>query len=176
MSSTYDCVIEQIVQSIFSTMLETDLVRVDEPARADQESLLAAVQIAGQWTGSVVLGLSPGVARDSAVAMLRLRGLETTDADRQEVAAELVNMIGGNLKSLLPGPSFLSLPTIVSGREFGLQIHDAELIDDVLLMSQAGPVRVRLYVQLTPAAALDERTKSFPGNVLHECGEAIDGA
>ena len=40
---------------------------------------------------------------------------DVTEVDQQDVASELVNMIGGNLKSLLPGPSFLSLPTIVSG-------------------------------------------------------------
>ena len=147
MIATYDNVIEQIAQSVFSTMLNIDLARVDEPVPPDQELLLATVHIAGQWTGSVVMALSQQVARDSAAAMFQFAGTDVTAADQQEVASELVNMIGGNLKSLLPGPSFLSLPTIVSGHDFGLQVHDAELLDDIVLSCDAGLLRMRLYVK-----------------------------
>jgi len=145
MTTTYDCVIEQIVQSIFSTMLEMDLLRTDETLPADDDSLLAAIQIAGEWTGSVLLQLSADVARESAAAMLQMSSSEVTDGDWSDVAAELVNMIGGNLKSLLPGPSFLSLPTIVSGRDIAFQVQDAELVENVTLISRAGPVFVRVY-------------------------------
>jgi len=145
MTTTYDCVIEQIVQSIFSTMLEMDLVRAEEISPTDDESLLAAIQIAGEWMGSVVLQLSTDVARESTAAMLQLENSEVTEGDRRDVAAELVNMIGGNLKSLLPGPSFLSLPTIVSGRDIGFQVQDAELVENVALTSRTGSVFVRVY-------------------------------
>lgn len=151
MSAGYDDVIEQIVQSVFATMLNLDVVRA-EPASSLRESPLAAVQIAGQWMGSVMLGLSPDVATAAAAAMLQIPADRVTDDDRQDVAAELVNMIGGNLKSLLPAPSFLSLPTIVSGREFGLHVHDAELLDEVALATPRGKLRVRLYVQLPQPA------------------------
>jgi chemotaxis protein CheX len=147
METTYDSVIEQIVQSIFSTMLNINLVRVEEPAPSDHESLLAAVQIAGQWTGSAVLALSFEVASESAAAMLKLPLKEVTEADRKDVAAEIVNMIGGNLKSVLPGPSFLSLPTIIAGHDLDLQVHHAELIDDVVLRTESGSLRIRLYAK-----------------------------
>ena len=88
-------------------MLNIDLFRVDEPAPPDHDLLLATVHIAGEWTGSVVLALSQPVAIESAAAMLHIdcRGRHATD--QHDVASELVNMIGGNLKSLLPGPSLL---------------------------------------------------------------------
>ena len=35
----------------------------------------------------------------------------------------------------------------VRGREFGLQVHDAELLDDVLLAGEAGLLRLRLYAK-----------------------------
>ncbi len=148
MDTTYASMIEQIVATIFSSMLNDDLFRVEEPPPADAESLLATVQIAGQWTGSVVLSLSPEIATRSAVAMLNIAPEEVTADDRQDVAAELANMVGGNLKSVLPGPSFLSLPTIVAGREFGLQVHDAQLIEDLVLRSESGSLRVRLYEKI----------------------------
>lgn len=153
METAYDNVIEQIAQSVFVTMLNLELVRSGEPAPTDQESLLATVHIAGQWTGSVVLALSPTIACESAAAMLQMSAADVTDADREEVASELANMVGGNLKSLLPGPSFLSLPTIVSGREFAMQVRDAALLDDVSLVCDAGALRVRLYVQVPKSNA-----------------------
>lgn len=93
METTYDSIIEQITQSIFSTMLNKDLVRVDEPTLADRDSLLATVQITGGWMGSVVLAFSPDIARTSAAAMLQVSDQGVTDADKQDVAAELARYV-----------------------------------------------------------------------------------
>jgi chemotaxis protein CheX len=152
MNTAQENVIEQIAQSVFATMLNLDLVREDDPSSSDQESLLATVHIAGEWTGSVVLSLSSTIACEAAANMLQISSADVSDADRKEVASELANMVGGNLKSLLPGPSFLSLPTIVSGREFAMQVRDASLLDDVSLVCDAGALRVRLYVQVPKSA------------------------
>ena len=149
MVTTYDNFIEQIAQSVYATMLNIDLNRVDSPMPSDHDLLLASVHLAGQWTGSVVLGVSREFAIESAAAMLHVAGAEITTVDQEDVAAEIVNMIGGNLKSMLPGPSFLSLPTIVVGRDFGLQIHNATLIDDVVLRSGSGYLQVRLYAKVS---------------------------
>ena len=148
MIETLDDVIEQIAQSVFATMLNIDVMRNPAPDESVDEFLLAAIHISGAWTGSVVIGMSAEVADLSAAEMLRIPLTEVADVDRRETAAELVNMIGGNLKSLLPAPSFLSLPTIVCGSDFGVQIRDAELLDRVPLVCQAGPLNVRLYRQL----------------------------
>jgi chemotaxis protein CheX len=148
MVAVYDEVIEQIAQSVFATMLEIELVRTDSAALPETDLLLAAVHIAGEWTGSVVLALSEPVARHAASRMLQMPIDDVVDADLKDTASELANMIGGNLKSLLPGPSFLSLPTIVSGRDFGLQVRDAELLDDVVLACEAGPIGVRLFAKI----------------------------
>jgi chemotaxis protein CheX len=93
----------------------------------------------------VALGLTAEVARAVTANMLQMNPEEVTSDDIRDVAAELTNMIGGNLKSLLPGPLFLSLPTVVVGRELGLEIPGAELVEDVGLVCDAGPFRVRLF-------------------------------
>jgi chemotaxis protein CheX len=102
------------------------------------------VQISGAWTGSVMLGMSPEVASAAAGVMFKISATECTDIDRQEVAAELANMIGGNIKSLLPGPSFLSLPTIMFGSNVD-QMLDVELIEQSVFISKEGPIQVRLF-------------------------------
>ncbi len=147
MTMTYENLVEQVTDAVFSTMLNLGLTRSDQPPPADHDILIATVHIAGQWTGSVVLALSPQAARLSAAAMLHLPLDEITTIDQHDVASELVNMVGGNLKSLLPGPSFLSLPTVIAGQDFGVQVRDAELVDDVTLACEAGLLRVRVYAK-----------------------------
>ena len=138
MVATYDNVIEQIVQSVFSTMaqhrdvpvLRRHVARL-RPAVGDRSHC----RHLDRERGSCHVGTS---CHEATADMLHMDPADVTAADQQDVASELVNMIGGNLKSMLPGPSFLSLPTIVSGHEFGLQVHDAELLDDVVLACGAG--------------------------------------
>jgi chemotaxis protein CheX len=148
MNATYENDIEQVVQSIFSTMLGMEVSRDDSAKLAFDEKLLATIQIAGAQSLSVVLSVSPGVARSSAAAMLQVPLDGVADVDERDVVAELTNMIGGNLKSLLPAPLFLSLPTVVEGKNLGVQVPGAELVEDVLLQCESGPLRVRLYSQL----------------------------
>src|SRR4051812_25600004 len=131
MDTTYDSHIEQIVQSIFATMLDMETVRSNEGMSAFPEELLGTIQIAGATSMSVVLGVSQGVARAATAVMLQLHSQDVTEDDQRDVVAELTNMIGGNLKSLVPGPLYLSLPTVVAGRDLGLQVPGAELIEDV---------------------------------------------
>jgi len=148
METSYENVIEEIVQNIFSTMLNVELVRDAVPVPSDEEQILGAVQIAGEWTGSVVLSLSPELASETATVMLGLPAGAANEDDVRDVVSELVNMIGGNLKSLLPGPSYLSLPTVFMANDFDLQFRQALLIEDVSLRSEMGTLRVRLYAKI----------------------------
>ena len=40
---------------------------------------------------------------------------EPAEADIADALGEIANVIGGNLKSTLPGPSLLSLPVVTTG-------------------------------------------------------------
>jgi chemotaxis protein CheX len=139
--------IEEVAQCVFETMLKMRLERHEVAFGAPTDDLLATIQITGAFTGSVVLGLAAQVARESAAMMLSIPAAEVSEAEERDVAAELVNMIGGSLKSLLPGPSYLSLPAVMDGRQAGFEIHGAELRDDVQLVTTSGPLRLRLYIR-----------------------------
>jgi chemotaxis protein CheX len=73
----------------------------------------ASVVIRGGWSGFVVLEMGSGTAEEAARVMLDLEAGD--DVEPEEVAdavGELVNIIGGNLKSLLPTASSLGLPRV----------------------------------------------------------------
>jgi CheY-specific phosphatase CheX len=147
MNETYVSEIEQIVQMIFDTMVSMNIQRSDSNA-AESHRLLGTIQITGEKPLSVVLSVSDEVARAASATMLQMDPAEISDEDERDVVAELTNMIGGNLKGLIEGASFLSLPTVVEGRGVGLKVPGAEKIDDVVLACEEGTLRVRLYAQI----------------------------
>lgn len=147
MNATYVSEIEQIVQMIFETMLSMKVERTESDG-AESHRLLGTIQITGEQPLSVVLCVSDGVARAASAAMLQMPPNEVSNEDERDVVAELTNMIGGNLKSLIQGASFLSLPTVVEGRGVGLQVPGAEKIDDVVMECTDGTLRVRLFAQV----------------------------
>jgi chemotaxis protein CheX len=147
MNATYVSEIEQIVQMIFETMLSMTIQRT-EGGVGEPHRLLGTIQVTGGDPVSLVLSVSDGVARVGSANMLAMSPDEVTEEDQRDVVAELTNMLGGNLKSIIPGSHYLSLPTVVEGRDLDLQVPGAELIDDVVLASESGTLRVRLYAQM----------------------------
>ncbi|QCC78154.1 chemotaxis protein CheX [Nocardioides daphniae] len=57
---------------------------------------------------------------------------EPSEADVVDAVGELVNMVGGNVKSLVPGPSQLSLPLVATGQfAHGSDQHEIVHLDFV---------------------------------------------
>lgn len=104
----------------------------------------ATVTIADGWNGSVSVELSHDVAVSLTRTMLCLPEADTVeDGDLADAVGELVNMVGGNIKSLLPGPSRLSLPAVAAGRA----VAPTDAVEVARLDGQwAGePVRVTVH-------------------------------
>jgi chemotaxis protein CheX len=114
MEISYDEALEQIAQSVLATMLEIESFRGDDSTAAEAGEIGSHVAIRGAYDGDVFLHFAPELARASAAAMFKLPPDQVTAEDMRDVATELANMIGGNLKSVLPGPSRLSLPTFIA--------------------------------------------------------------
>ncbi|MEQ6901942.1 chemotaxis protein CheX [Nocardioides sp. YIM 152588] len=91
----------------------------------------ATVTVSGGWHGSITVELGDDLARSLTRRMLAMTEDEALeDADLADAVGELVNMVGGSLKSILPGPSALSLPTVAAGRAaFGTETVEAARLD-----------------------------------------------
>ncbi|WGX97855.1 chemotaxis protein CheX [Nocardioides sp. L-11A] len=113
----------------------------------DTAAWSAATTISGGWQGVVTVELAEALARRLTVRMLALPADQTaTDSDVADAVGELVNMVGGNVKSLMPGPSTLSLPAVAAGR--AAFARDAALACRVDLSWLDAPVRVSVHVPL----------------------------
>lgn len=123
--------VEPIAKSVFSTMLSLELERLPAPPARFEPKLQATVQITGNWLGSVTLLFTETSIVRAAQAMLCAGNDPVSEPDQRDVAAELVNMIGGNFKSLLQAPVHLSLPSTHSGEHLKSEVHHATLIDSM---------------------------------------------
>ncbi|GIH97617.1 chemotaxis protein CheX [Planobispora siamensis] len=76
--------------------------------------VIAAVSVTGAWEGHVVMSFSESASQMAASALLGIEEDEVSRDDIADAVGELVNVIGGNVKSLLPDGSLLSLPHVAT--------------------------------------------------------------
>ena len=70
----------------------------------------------GPWTGSVVLTTGRQTAADLCRALLGDHAPELLEhEDVADAFGEIANVVGGNVKAALPGPSALGLPEVGDG-------------------------------------------------------------
>lgn len=138
-----------IAQNVLDTMVQVQSTP-DEPRPIDDVlgHVTGCIQISGTWKGAVVLQTTQGFARSAASHMLRIDDQEVTAEDIQDAMAEITNMIGGNIKSQVPGPSFLSLPTVTTGNDFDFRLVKSHTVNDVTLDVENEPLRILLCESL----------------------------
>jgi chemotaxis protein CheX len=106
--------VQMVVEEVWTSFLGTeDPLVVGAPADL-RAGWSAAVTVTGAWEGMVSVELPTTMAEEVCRRMLGVE--DTVDEDVADAVGELVNMIGGNVKSLMPGPSVLSLPVVAAGR------------------------------------------------------------
>jgi CheY-specific phosphatase CheX len=87
-----------------------------------EPALAGCVQITGAWEGAVALHGSATLARQAASIMFGMNPEEATSEEVQDALAELTNITGGNVKTLLPEPCLLSLPAVVEGNDYTFRV------------------------------------------------------
>lgn len=117
-------VTEQVWQAFLSAE-EGELVVVDE---TDGElAVSGCVTISGGWEGAVILEVSSALARTAAARLFGTEPDEVLEDEVVDAVGELVNVVGGNIKSMLPGADRLSIPTVAVGVGHPLRVPSATL-------------------------------------------------
>jgi hypothetical protein len=100
------------------------LVPLPEPLPADAVS--SWVHVSGPWNGTVVISVGPETATELTRCLLKEHAPDVLELeDVEDALGELANVVGGNVKGILPAPSLLGLP------EFGVAPVPADPADVV---------------------------------------------
>ncbi len=132
-----------ITQSVLNQMVELDaILDASDKQVADGQRMTGCVQISGAWQGAVLIQTSVNFVREAAVNMLQIKHDDVTPTDLQDVLAEITNMIGGNIKSQVPGPSYLSIPSVTAGQDFQFHLRSTHVISETPMVSADEPLHV----------------------------------
>ena len=103
------------------------------------------VEIAGAWTGAVLLHGSRQLAQAAAAVIFSQDVGETSEQDSLDAMYELTNIIRGNIKSLLPEPCQLSLPTVEGTTDQHLRVLGMVRMNELVFDCQGEPLFVSVW-------------------------------
>ncbi|HEY5049299.1 MAG TPA: chemotaxis protein CheX [Acidothermaceae bacterium] len=135
--------LEVITREVWTSFLDGDPSGlIAAPGDMPADRITGCVYLSGAYTGSIMLQCSPPAARDAAAALFSMAPAAVTQAEVVDALGEIANMVGGNVKSMLPGPSTLSLPSVVQGQ---LSVPGARIVREVQLSWRDEPLFVSLW-------------------------------
>jgi chemotaxis protein CheX len=113
--------IEDITRTIWATLFDLGLERSAANGAGTGPTVTSCVHFEGDWNGALVLTCPMALARTLTEQMFR--GETAPDLDEvRDALGELANMLGGNVKPLLPGGSQISLPAVAVGSDYELRV------------------------------------------------------
>ncbi len=128
----------QVVESVFLTMLCLEVREDRTPWFPSEERLTAAVHLAGEWNGAVLLECDRYQACRFAGRFLSGDAPAQVDDVVRDMLGELANMIGGNMKCVLAHGLRLSMPSVVNGGDYCLRICGAEIRERLAIQCVEG--------------------------------------
>jgi CheY-specific phosphatase CheX len=135
---------ESIWLSTLGLSLHPAETQGDAPALPHGPTLDGIVTISGDWQGAVILQMPRDLAQRVATIMFSLGDQIASLEDMQDALGEITNMTGGNLKALMPGSCFLSLPAVVDGNDYRIRIPTANVLSRILFHCEGHPAVVSL--------------------------------
>jgi chemotaxis protein CheX len=146
--------IREVAEEVWASTLELQVVPAADIAWPPEDGrwVEAHLDIHGAWCGRVVLQCSTAFARLVAAKMFHASPAEVSPADVVDAVGELANMLGGNVKALLPGPSLLSLPSVAEQQD-GSEAHtDGVVVSDSFFDSADEQIRISVFKSEPPKA------------------------
>jgi chemotaxis protein CheX len=119
--------LSQIVASVFETMLSLVVNECETPWFSSPDRLTSAVQLIGEWNGTVLLECNRCQSCNFAARFLSIDEPDAVNDVVRDVLGELANMIGGNLKCILVPGIRLSMPSVVDGSADSLRVCGTEV-------------------------------------------------
>ncbi len=133
----------EITENIWSSLFGLPIELAPDTSSDGHETwVTACVQISGSWEGAVIVQCEGSLARRSAALMFDSTPETIASDEVNDAMGELVNMVGGNFKSLIAGTCGLSLPAVVEGRDYSVKVPGSHPIKRVAFASDGGVLTV----------------------------------
>jgi chemotaxis protein CheX len=113
----------RIAESTWSMILGLELARGKEPATGGP-TVSATVAISGAWEGRATLTCPLALADRAAARMFGIAPGTAKPDQVSDALGELANIVGGNVKALLPEPCKLSLPRVETGSGYARSANE----------------------------------------------------
>lgn len=112
--------IRAVTENVFASLTEFPIAIIDANSvdRTGKRYVTAAVSITGAWEGTIAVSCCDDLARIITGVFFALEPADATADEINDAIGEMANMIGGNVKALMPAPSQLSLPTVTTGIDY----------------------------------------------------------
>jgi CheY-specific phosphatase CheX len=134
----------QIIQDTWSSTLGFQVDHADSAEFSTDRAVTVCVKISGAWEGEVGLHCSPQLARLIAAAIFQVHADKVGSCEILDALSELIHIIGGNLKALLPRPVELALPTLPDPTPGAKITPPREMVFMLTLQSEGHPFVVTL--------------------------------
>ncbi len=146
-SADRDRLLVQLVASVWASMLELPILPREEPEDLDndprfQPALIGIVRITGAWQGSVAMSCRPSFAAECGAMVFRKNPAELDPSEVTDAWGEPVNMVGGNLKAMLPPVSQLSLPEVRENPTFSFREPQTKVFNELTFACLGKRLRV----------------------------------
>jgi len=125
-------------------------------------TMTASLLIVGGWSGAVAATCPTALAGECAGRMLGVDPAALSPQDVADAWGELVNMIAGNLKALVPPPSQVSLPSVVEGTTYTYRVPRTEVLNELTFACLGKRIRVTVLEQVTHATR-ESFSPTLPG-------------
>jgi chemotaxis protein CheX len=149
---TVDDLAEMVAQ-VWSSYLDPDGTAPLVPTGSGDNGseVHSSVSITGTWQGAVVFGASALAARRAAAAFLVTAPEAVSQDDVADVLGELANILGGNVKGMLPPGCLLSLPQVVLAPDSATRYPSADQVSGLSGTWLGEPVSVTMWQRRSEA-------------------------
>lgn len=133
----------KITEDVWSSMLGLTVTAAPPTPPPDHGEVMSGrVAFCGAFCGFVWLHSTVTLARRVAGVMLGDDPEHLSTSDIYDSVGELTNMVAGNIKSLLPAPTQLAMPMVVTPEEVAAE--EGPLLAQLTLTCEGQPLWVRI--------------------------------
>ncbi len=149
-----------VVDEIFGSMAGVRMTPSATLLVPDQGTsyITSAVQIVGDWQGAVRLDMDLELARRVCANLMAVDANDLSPQDIRDAAGELANMTGGSVKTLCAPNCGLSLPWVVTGRDYEFSLSQGTLVQSSSFRHECGVLTISIIEKQKP---FDEKPASL---------------